>query len=73
MLIPDVDSCWQNPCVVAIMDKFIQWTTESCGGKETEQTLSQGESASTLALTGFYCFSAHYIEDSPHLILTVLL
>ena len=31
--------------------------TESCGGKGTMQPLSQEESALTLALTGFYCFS----------------
>ena len=32
-------------------------TTESCGGKGMAQPLSQGESALTLAFTGFYCFS----------------
>ena len=36
-------------------DKFT-WTTETCGGKGTAQSLSQGESALTLALTGFYSF-----------------
>ena len=35
------------------------WTTESCGGKGTAWPLSQEESALTLALTGFYCFSGH--------------
>ena len=30
---------------------------KSCGGKGTAQPLSQEESALTLALTGFYCFS----------------
>ena len=39
-------------------DKFTR-TTESCGGKGMAWPLSQGESASTLALTGFYCFSGH--------------
>ena len=39
-------------------DKFIQ-TTKSCGGKGTVLPLSQGESASTFALTGFYCFPQH--------------
>ena len=39
-------------------DKFTR-TTESCGGKGTPWPLSQGESAPTLALTGFYCFSGH--------------
>ena len=48
----------QDPCVVAAMDKFI-WITKSCGGKGTAWPLSQEESASTLALTGFYCFSGH--------------
>ena len=32
---------------------------ESCGGKGMAWPLSQGESAPTLALTGFYCFSGH--------------
>ena len=54
----DADPGWQNPCVVAAMDKFTQ-TTEPCGGKGTAQPLSQGESPPTLALTGFYCFSGH--------------
>ena len=39
-------------------DKFTQ-TTELHGGKGTAQPLSQEESAPTLALTGFYCFSGH--------------
>ena len=39
-------------------DKFTQ-TTKSCGGKGTARLLSQKESAPTLALTGFYCFSGH--------------
>ena len=39
-------------------DKFIQ-TTESCGGKGMAEPLSQGESAPTLALTGFYWFNLH--------------
>ena len=39
-------------------DKFTQ-TTKSCGGKGTALPLSLGESAPTLALTGFYCFSGH--------------
>ena len=39
-------------------DKFIQ-TTEFCGGKGMARPLSQEESASTLALTGFYCSSGH--------------
>ena len=30
---------------------------KSCGGKGTARPLSQEESALTLALTGFYCFS----------------
>ena len=39
-----------------------QWTNsqglqKSCGEKGTAQPLSQAESTSTLALTGFYCFS----------------
>ena len=34
-----------------------QGLQESCGGKGTAQPLSQEESAPTLALTGFYCFS----------------
>ena len=45
----------RDPCVVAAMDKFTR-TTESCGEKGP---LSQEESAPTLALTGFYCFSGH--------------
>ena len=44
--------------VVAEKDKFTR-TTKSCGGKGTAQPLSQEESAPTLALTGFYCFSRH--------------
>ena len=47
-----------DPCVVAAMDKF-KGTTKSCGGKGTAGPLSQEESAPTLALTGFYCFSGH--------------
>ena len=39
-------------------DKFT-WTTKSYGGKGT--AFSQEESAPTLALTGFYCFSGHII------------
>ena len=50
------DPCLWDPCVLAAMDKFT-WTTESCGGKGTAWPLSQRESALTLALTGFYCFS----------------
>ena len=53
-----MDPGLRNPCVVAAMDKFT-WTTESCGEKGTAWPLSQEESASTLALTGFYCFSGH--------------
>ena len=45
-------------CVVVAMDKFTR-TTESCRGKGTVWPLSQEESALTLALTGFYCFSGH--------------
>ena len=55
---PDADPGPWDPCVVAAMDKFTQ-TTESCGGKETAQPLSQEESTWTLALTGLYCFSGH--------------
>ena len=34
--------------------------------------LSHQESAQTLALTGFYCFSGlHYIEDGPYLLCTL--
>ena len=40
------------------LDKFTG-TTESWGEKEMAQPLSQEESAPTLALTGFYCFSGH--------------
>ena len=40
------------------MEEFT-WTTESCGGKGMAWPLSQEESASTLAWTGFYCFSGH--------------
>ena len=48
----------RDSCVVAAMDKFTPTTaTESCGGKGTAWPLSQEESASTLALKGFYCFS----------------
>ena len=43
---------------MAAIDKYTQ-TTEACGGKGTEWPLSQKESAQTLALTGFYCFSGH--------------
>ena len=32
---------------------------KSCGEKGMAQLLSQGKSAPTLALTGFYCFSGH--------------
>ena len=46
--------------VVVAVDKHTR-TTESCGGKGTSQPLSQEESAPTLALTGFYCFSGHII------------
>ena len=45
-------------CVVAAIDKYTQ-TTESWGEKGTARPLSQEESAPTLALTGFYCFSGH--------------
>ena len=41
-------------------DKFTR-TTESCGGKGTAGPLSQGESATTLALTDFY-----WLSDSIH-------
>ena len=54
----DVDPGRKGPCVVAVMDKFTR-STESCGGKAMARPLSQEESASTLALTGFYCFSGH--------------
>ena len=43
---------------MAAIDKYTR-TTESCGGKGTAGPLSQEESAPTLALTGFYCFSGH--------------
>ena len=39
-------------------DKFTG-TIKSCEGKGTAGPLSQEESALTLALTGFYCFSGH--------------
>ena len=39
-------------------DKFTQ-TTKSCGEKGTAWPLPQEESISTLAVTGFYCFSGH--------------
>ena len=42
-------------CVVAAIDKYTR-TTESCGGKGTAHPLSQEESSSTLALTGFFAF-----------------
>ena len=46
----DADPCpWWDLCVGATLDKFT-WTT-ACGEKE--------ESALTLSLTGFYCFSGH--------------
>ena len=48
----------RDPCVVAAMDKHTR-TTESYGGKGTARPLSQEESAQTLGLTGFYCFSGH--------------
>ena len=48
----------RDQCVADAIDKFTQ-TTESCGGKGKAQPLSQEESASTLALAGFYCFSGH--------------
>ena len=53
----DADPGLQDP-VFGAMDKYTQ-TTESCGGKGTAQPLSQEESALTLSLKGFYCFSAH--------------
>ena len=56
----NVDPGQQNPCAVAAMDRFT-WTTKSCGEKGTAGPLSQEESAWTLALTGFYCFSGHII------------
>ena len=37
-------------------DKFTQ-TSKSCGGKGKAGPLSQEESAPTLALIGFFCFS----------------
>ena len=40
------------------MDKFT-WTTEIPWRKREAQPFSQEESALTLALTGFYCFSGH--------------
>ena len=43
---------------MAAIDKYTR-TTESCGEKEMERPLSLEESALTLALTGFYCFSGH--------------
>ena len=50
------------PAVSAVFglkrDTFTK-TTESCGGKGMAWPLSKGESAPTLALTGFYCFSGH--------------
>ena len=58
LLRSDADSSQWNLCVLVAMDKFT-WTTESCGEKGTAWPLSQEESASTLALTGFYCFSGH--------------
>ena len=58
MLLVDVDPGPWDPCVVASMDKF-RGTIESRGGKGTAPPLSQEESAQTLALTGFYCFSGH--------------
>ena len=36
-----------------------QGLQKSCGEKGTARPLSQEEKASTLALTGFYCFSGH--------------
>ena len=48
----------RDPCVMAAVDKFTR-TTESCGGKRTAWPLSGEESAPTLALTDFYCFSGH--------------
>ena len=53
----DLGPRWDQ-CVVAAMDRFT-WTTKSCGEKGTAGPLSQEESAWTLALTGFYCFSGH--------------
>ena len=54
----DADPALEN-CVL-----WQQWTNsqglqKSCGEKGTAQPLSQAESTSTLALTGFYCFSGH--------------
>ena len=49
---------WRDLCVAAAMDKFTR-TTESCGEKGMVRSLSQEESTSTLALSGFYCFSGH--------------
>ena len=55
---PDADPGCQGPYVVAAMDKFT-WTTEIPWRKREAQPFSQEESALTLALTGFYCFSGH--------------
>ena len=43
---------------MAAIDKYTG-TTESCGGKGAAWLFSQEESAPTLTLTGFYCFSGH--------------
>ena len=53
--IPDADPSPQDPVL------WLQYTNthglqKSCGGKGTAWPLSQ-DSALTLALTGFYCFS----------------
>ena len=48
-------------CVVAAIDKYTNThgLQKSCGEKRTAWPLSQEDSTSTLALTGFYCFSGH--------------
>ena len=43
---------------MAAIDRYTR-TTKSCGGKGRAWPLSQEESAWTLALIGFYCFSGH--------------
>ena len=59
---PGYHLMWILTCGICVLwlrqDKFT-WTTKSCGGKGAARPLSPGDSASTLALTGFYCFFGH--------------
>ena len=56
----DADPGLQDLCVEAAMDKST-WTTEIPWRKREAQPFSQEESALTLALTGFCCFSGPII------------